>query len=90
MGTLARKGRLSLDHLMKLNRHKPRGSDDMHLRVLREVTVRVAMPLSSIFEKSWQSDKSVDKGRPTKVIYPDFCKAFDMVTHEILLFKLKI
>jgi len=43
------------DHLSKLDTHKPLGLDGMHPRVLRELAIVIAEPLSIILERSWRT-----------------------------------
>lgn len=45
--------------------------------------------LTNIMVLSNDATVSVDKGRATDAIYPDLCKTFDMISHNIFLSKLE-
>jgi len=46
------------EHLRNLKMHMSMGLDEMHPRVLRELSNFIARPLSMIYERSWQSGKN--------------------------------
>ncbi|KFP88001.1 hypothetical protein N311_06863, partial [Apaloderma vittatum] len=43
------------EHLENLKVHKSMGPDEIHPRVLKELTAEVSRPLAMEFERSWQS-----------------------------------
>jgi len=61
------------DCLRNLKVRKPMGPDEMHPRVLRELTDEVTKPLSVIFERSWRSGE-VPIGWKRGKITPIFIK----------------
>ncbi|KAJ7415596.1 rna-directed dna polymerase from mobile element jockey-like [Pitangus sulphuratus] len=88
--------------LCHLDLHKSMGQDGIHPRVLRELEGELTKPLSIIYKQSWSNrscltdpifsyDKVtclVDKGKAVNVVYLNFSKVFDTVSHSILLEKL--
>jgi len=62
------------DHLRNLNRPKPVEPDEMHPRVLRELSDVIAKPLSTILERSWQSGEVPGDWKKGNIM-PVFIKA---------------
>ncbi|CAM5084468.1 unnamed protein product [Eretmochelys imbricata] len=56
------------DYLEKLDEHKSRGPDALHLRVLKELADVIAEPLAIIFENSWRSGEVPQDWKKANVV----------------------
>jgi len=56
------------DQLYQLNIHKSMGPDGVHPRVLKELMDVMAGPLSTIYQRSWESGEVPDDWKLANVI----------------------